>query len=188
MPLAESGPPPNPETLDGTELAVHATLSFGTKGAALAIIPVAFFVHNAEEALMIGRMLPRMSRLAARALGPDVVLPSSTEYGVALLVLTLVGFALYGVARYWHPGVYVLLVLQATMSVNVVTHTLAAVALGGYAPGLLSAWLLEAPASWYVFRRARRAAWMTTRQTWMLLPLAVTLHLVLGALVLVRGI
>lgn len=173
--------------LDGTQLPMHTIESSEARLAGLAIIPVALLVHNAEEALMIGRTLPRVSALGERAFGPDFVLPTPTEYRVTLLILTLVGFVLYGVARYWRPGVYALLVLQATMAVNVVTHTLAAVALGGYAPGLVSAWVVEAPASWYVLRRVRRAAWMAKWQWWMLLPLAITLHLLLAALALLRG-
>jgi hypothetical protein len=139
-------------------------------------VPLALLVHNTEEALAIGGTLPRMSELAARVLGPTVALPTPNQYYVALAIVTLLGFTLYGVARAWPSATYWLVVLQAVMTVNIVTHTVGAVALRGYVPGVITAWVVHAPTSWVVFRRVSDGKWMTAWQWRMLVPLAIVIH------------
>jgi len=45
--------------------------------------------------------------------------------------------------------------------VNVLTHVVGAMLLRGYAPGVITALLVEAPTSAFVFRRVRAAGWMS---------------------------
>ncbi len=142
----------------------------------LAVIPVALIVHNLEEAFAIGAALPRLEATWSRLLGRPLVLPSAQQYGIALAVVTGIAFAVLLLARLWDPASYALVVIQAVMTLNVVTHVLGAVLLGGYAPGVVTAILVEAPTSVLVFHRVRDARWMSRTQ-WRLLPfLAVLLH------------
>ena len=117
--------------------------------AGLWAVPAALLLHNLEESLTLGAALPRLEAAVV---------------------------ALYVLARVWDRLAYALVVVQAVMTVNVGVHVAFAVLLGGYAPGLLTAVLVEAPASVLVLRQLRRSAWMTRTQ-WRLLPwLAAFLH------------
>lgn len=122
----------------------------------LAIVPVALLLHNLEEALTIGPALPRMQAKLSGLLGRAVALPSERQFHLDLVLITAFGFALLLAARWWRGAGWALVALQAVMAVNVLTHVAAAVFLGGYAPGLVTAVLVEAPASVILFRRLRR--------------------------------
>jgi hypothetical protein len=151
---------------------------------------VAFLLHNAEEALTIPAMLPRAQAIFASVLGPGATLPSARQYYIALMAITVAAFVLWRMALWWDSLSYLLVVLQATMALNVVSHLGAAVALRGYAPGLVTAVLVEGVVSVVVYRRLKRAGWMSRLQ-WMLTPLlALVLHgpVALGLLVLVMGV
>ena len=142
----------------------------------LAIIPAAFLVHNAEEAVTISLVLPRVQAKAASLLGPWATIPSAEQYLVALAVLTAAAFVLWWLALQWDSLSYALVVLQATMALNVLSHLGGVVLFGGYAPGVVTAVLVEAAVSVVVYRRITRAGWMSRRQ-WMWLPiLALVLH------------
>jgi len=80
-------------------------------------------------------------------------------------------------------------VTLADDALNVIAHTVRAVSLGSYALGLLTAWLVEAPASWFVFRGVQRAHWMVPWQWQMLAPFVILVHglVLLAFLSLVRG-
>ncbi|HET9315089.1 MAG TPA: HXXEE domain-containing protein [Vicinamibacteria bacterium] len=148
----------------------------GTRLAGLWAVPTALLLHDLEEALTLGPALPRLQAAATRLLARPVALPSEAQYQRALLVLTAAVAALYVLARTWDRLAYALVVMQAVMTLNVGAHVAFAVLLGGYAPGLVTALLVEAPASLYVFRRVHEGAWMS-RSQWMLLPLlAAILH------------
>jgi len=142
----------------------------------LGIIPIALFVHNLEEALAIGPAMPRLEATWSRLLGRPVLLPSAQQYCSALVLVTAIAFGLLLLARLWDQASYALVVLQAVMALNVLAHVLGVVLLGGYAPGVITAALVEAPTSVAVLHRLRGAGWMS-REQWRLLPLlAVLLH------------
>jgi hypothetical protein len=70
-----------------------------------------------------------------------------------------------------------LLLIQATLLLNVVWHVVAAIVLfDGYAPGLATALLLNLPFSVYLIRRAAREHWVSRRARWALLPSALAVH------------
>ena len=162
----------------------------GKRAEGLLIVPIAFLVHNIEEAVTIGGALPKMQVWLRTWLGPSVLLPSADEYYWALGAITLASFVIWLVARRWDSVSYALVVLQAVMTLNVATHLFGALSLQGYAPGLVTALLVEAPTSVVVFRRVRRAGWMSRGQ-WVLLPfLVAVIHGpgLVGLLLLVRGL
>lgn len=141
---------------------------------ALWVVPVAFLVHNLEEALTIPHALPRIHAAWSGWTGRALQLPNASQYHQVLVGLTAAGFVLLLLARLWDRASYALVVLQAVMTLNVAMHVAGAVLLRGYAPGLVSAVLVEAPVSFLVWRRVRDGGWMSRRQ-WRLLPLWVAI-------------
>lgn len=138
--------------------------SDGRRAAGLGIIPAAFLVHNVEEAVMIPPMLPVLQATLRGVLGPWATLPSAAPYVAILVILTLAVFALW-LAALRHDGLaYGLVVFQATMMLNVLNHVGGAVALRGYAPGVVTALLVETVTTVVVFWRVRRGGWMSRRQ------------------------
>ncbi len=147
-----------------------------TRLAGLWTVPAALLLHNLEEALTLGPALARLQSAVARVAGRPMALPGPAQYLRALLFLTAAVVLLWVLARVWDRLAYALVVVQAVMALNVFAHVAVALLLGGYAPGLLTALLVEAPVSLYVLRRLREGAWMTRAQ-WLLLPLlAAVLH------------
>ena len=72
---------------------------------------------------------------------------------------------------------WLVLLIQATVLLNVVWHAAAAVVLfGGYAPGVVSALVLNLPFSIYLLRRAARERWLDPRALWAVAPAAIVLH------------
>ena len=86
----------------------------------------------------------------------------------ALTVITVVGFAVSVVAMLLpnsRAALYAVLVLQLTMGVNALSHLAAAVFLfKGYGPGLVTALVINAPFTIYVFRRAFIERWIDRRR------------------------
>jgi hypothetical protein len=145
--------------------------------------------HNAEEAILFPRYLPLvLGRLpdAWRAVAGPVTLG---QVWTALGLITLVPLALAAWATL-RPGVaapvWLLLLIQATLLLNVLWHVGAAILLfHGYAPGVVTAVLLNLPFSIYLIRRAAKERWINPRARWALVPSALVMHgPVLSALLL----
>src|SRR5215203_5127783 len=121
-------------------------------------------LHNAEEALFFPRYLPLvLARLpdSWRALAGALTLG---QVWTALVLVTLLPLAVAGWASMRPESrvpVWLLLLIQATLLLNVLWHTSAAVLVfDGYAPGLVTALLLNLPFSVYLLRRAAREEWV----------------------------
>lgn len=149
-----------------------------TPGRALLLaVPALLTVHNLEELLAMPRVLPSVAERmpdAARGILPAVTLPM---FAAALAVATVLpwivaGFAVAG----RRTALYLLLVIQATMLVNVASHVVSAVVLGGYAPGLATALALNLPFGIHLLARARRERWIGRRAWNLLFPLALLVH------------
>jgi hypothetical protein len=149
-------------------------------------VPAALLLHNLEEALTIGAALPRLQAAWSRWAGRPLTLPTEAQYERSLIALTVAVCALYLLARLSDRLAYALVVVQAVMTLNVGAHLIMAWVLGGYAPGLVTALLVEAPASLFVWSRLRQGAWMTRTQWGLLPPLAALLHGP-GLIALLRG-
>ncbi len=137
-------------------------------------------MHNTEEAITFPRYLPLvLARLPEtwRSLAGPITLG---QVWAALAVVTLIPFALAAWATLrpeQAAPVWLLLLVQATLLLNVIWHVSAAIVLfDGYAPGLATAVLLNLPFSIYLIRRAARENWVSPRARWALLPSAVAIH------------
>lgn len=144
---------------------------------ALLLVPVLITVHNAEEALLIPSVLRVLPRRLPSGLGLSI--PTYPQFLAALAVVTLVPWLvwLFGVARReTRAGVTLLLLVQMVMLVNVASHVGAAVFLGGYAPGVVTALALNLPFSIHLFRRAMAERWISLRTLAFLFTAAVLIH------------
>lgn len=144
------------------------------------LVPIFMAAHNVEEAVTFPRYLPLvLGRLpeAWRAIAGPITLG---QVWAALAVVTLIPLALVIWASL-RPDlaapVWLLLLIQATLLLNVLWHVGVAIVLfEGYAPGLATAALLNLPFSIYLIRRAARENWVSPRARWALLPSALVLH------------
>lgn len=144
------------------------------------LVPILLAVHNAEEALFFPRYLPFVLYRLPVAWQALIAPLTTGQVGGALGVVTAVAF----IVTWWsyeRPGstvaLWLVLLIQATVLLNVVWHVAAAVVLfGGYAPGVGTALLVNLPFSVYLLRRAARERWLGPRALWALAPAAVVLH------------
>ena len=156
------------------------------------LIPAALAVHNAEEALTFPRYWPVVrGRLPAVMQGAAAGLDPAA-FRTALVWATLIPLAIIVWATWRADSLtarWSALVIQAVMAVNVISHlVVATLLLRGYSPGVLSALLINAPLSLYLFRRAAREQWISPRARRALLPAALLIHGpgLIGLLLLVR--
>ena len=141
-------------------------------------VPVCLTLHNAEEALALRTRLPTLSdRLPQPVQGLVASFPYNAFLGaLGCLTLLVIAVALWAMLRPHGFATWLLAAFQATIALNVVAHCVAALTLRGYAPGLITALLINAPFSWYFFRRASRDEWLSPKALWATLPAAVVLH------------
>jgi hypothetical protein len=149
-------------------------------GAVLWLIPIALTLHNAEEAATFPRYLPLVQTRLPLFAQPFVTRVDLAQLHVALALATIVPFLVIAwatsrprslVAR-WSA-----LALQAVVALNVLSHVMvASVVLKGYAPGLVTALVVNAPLSAVLFRRAAREHWIPSWSWWLVLPTALFIH------------
>jgi hypothetical protein len=152
-------------------------------------VPLAMALHNLEEALGFRWLLARSAlpqawvRLWER--GPGA--PSTFYLALGVIALVVLVIALLGnLANPRSRGARVLLVIQMLMGVNAFWHVLAALALGGYAPGVVTAVMLQLPLAVVLLRRAWRERWMSHRAIVLAASIVVVLH-ALAAVVVLAG-
>jgi len=144
------------------------------------LVAVLFTLHNAEEALAFRVYLPRLAVLLPE---PFASLVATLSYQVILMALAAVSILSLLVAlaaATWPQSpltLWTLLTLEAVVGLNVIAHVLSALAVfPGYAPGLTTALLINAPFAIYCFRRVRRERWVSTTALASTVPVALILH------------
>jgi hypothetical protein len=153
------------------------------------LVPSLLALHNAEEALFFPRYLPLvLSRLPVG--WQAVIAPLTTGQVLSALVIVTVSALLVAWWADQRPSsglaLWLLLLIQSTVLLNVLWHAATAVMLfGGYAPGLVTALLLNLPFSIYLLHRAAAERWLDRGALWALVPSAILLHGPLLAVLLV---
>lgn len=156
---------------------------------AIWLVPLLLALHNAEEALLFPRYLPlAVGRLpqGLRAVAGAITLG---QVWSALALVTLVSLAVAAWAAS-NPSnrlaIWLLLLMQTTILLNVIWHLAAAIIVfQGYAPGLVTALAINLPYSIYLLRRAAAEQWVGAGARWALVPGALAVHgPVLSALLL----
>jgi hypothetical protein len=131
----------------------------------LIAVPILLTMHNIEE--VVGGMGATREALRLRlpaALGSLV--GSSDAWLVAVVLITVIPWALLCIGGLDRPDsgtARALVVLQAGMALNVLSHIGAAIAVRGYTGGLGTAVLLYAPFSFRFFPLAWRREWVNRR-------------------------
>ncbi len=129
-------------------------------------------------------LLPGIQEATGRHLPSFISLPGIEQFYVALLGATILPFFLILFATAGRPSrvkSYLAVVLAGVLLLNVfLPHVPAAVVLGGYAPGVATAVLLNLPFSVYFFRRSLHDGRISRRG--LMVSLAVALAVLLLAI------
>lgn len=141
-------------------------------------VPALLALHNAEEGYVMAEMLPRLEEHAPTLMRQFMGAVTVPVFLWALVLVT--GIA--ALVAVWAAGgggagaVWALVLVQAVLALNVISHIAVAVAVGGYAPGLASALAINLPFSLYFFTRVMRERWVGRAARWWLLPAALVVH------------
>jgi hypothetical protein len=140
--------------------------------------PLAFAVHNAEEAWAFPRFLTRVQAHLPDALSTVPISIAALETALAVVTAGFLAIAAWAAAR---PASAVArwaaLLVPAIGVLNALAHTSSATfLLRGYSPGVLTAVCVVAPISVLVLRRAWREHWLSPREWGLLWVTAVMLH------------
>ena len=102
------------------------------------------------------------------------------ELRIALVIATVLPLAVIGCAILRpRKGLLIsALLLESILLVNAAWHILAAIVRRGYAPGVVTAVLINLPFGVYVLRRAVREQWIGARTAGLLIGIALVLHVV----------
>jgi predicted neutral ceramidase superfamily lipid hydrolase len=150
----------------------------------------AFAAHNAEEAFTVQYYLHQLDTLAPFPLDRLAGALTKTAFIAGTIVVTVVAalVAAWAIRGPRSPlACWSVLLFQSVVLLNTVPHVVAAIALRGYAPGLVTAVAVNAPLSLYLLVRAWRETWVERRAFAALAPAAVIVHgpglgMLLGAL------
>ena len=140
-------------------------------------------LHNLEEALTMRAYLPRLHELLREHAPASLIsnMPTTAQFYAALAAATIIPLILVFVATNGKPSkfkFYLVAIVQAQVCLNVfVPHVPAAFVLGGYAPGLLTAVLINLPFSVYFFRRSLNESRVTRKGLLVMLLIALPLLL-----------
>jgi hypothetical protein len=132
---------------------------------------VVIALHNAEEGLTASRYLPLVREYIARVpalSAAGLVPPSLPRLYVALVVVTVIPALAIAWATTGRDSVakrVSVIVIAAALLWNVfLPHLSAMIAVGGYAPGGLTALVVNLPFCLYLFRRTSSELVLTRRQ------------------------
>jgi hypothetical protein len=150
-----------------------------SRNAVLALIGVTLVLHNTEEYLTFPVFLRSFSRLQ-KWLPKPALLQSPYNIRLALVMATVLPLVViaWAILRPNKGLLIAALLLQSILLVNAGWHILAALVRGGYAPGVVTAVLINLPFGIYVLRREVQDRWIGARTAWQLIGIAFVLHIV----------
>jgi Protein of unknown function with HXXEE motif len=149
-----------------------------SRNAVLALIGVALVLHTTEEYLTFPAYLPPAKRLPPLLL-PPALMQNPQNLHIALLLATVLPLVViaWAILRPRKALLVSALFLECILLVNAGWHIFAACVRGGYAPGVLTAVLVNLPFGVYVLRRAVKDHWIPAQTAWLLIGVALVLHL-----------
>ncbi len=154
-------------------------MSHLSRNAVLALIGATLVLHTAEEYLEFPRFLSAAGRLPQWLPRPSLM---QNPHGihVALVIATVLPLAAITLAILRPHKILLILALfiESILLVNAGWHIFASVITGGYAPGVITAVLINLPFGIYVLQRAVKERWIAARTAWKLMGTAAVLHLV----------
>jgi hypothetical protein len=125
----------------------------------VALGPVAFLVHDAEEVLVIEPWLRRHGHALPAVVQPLVGTLTTRQFASAVAVLLLgysiaAALAIRALRRGQRPWPYLL--VSGAFVANGITHLLQSAVLGGYTPGVVTALSVSLPYGWMAGRALHR--------------------------------
>jgi len=155
-----------------------------SRSALLALIGLTLALHTIEEYLTFPEFLSSAGRLP-EWLHPNKFLHNWHELRIALVIATVLPLAViaWAILRPRKGLLISALLLESILLVNAAWHILAALVRHGYAPGVVTAVLINLPFGVYVLRRAVKEQWIGAQTAGLLIGIALVLHVVaLGSL------
>ena len=140
------------------------------------LVPVFLFVHNLEEALVMPAFIERRNSAVPGPLRDIIPSVNYRQFLISLIIITVIPvlIALLWLGR--KTGRYLLVLFQVVMLINVFAHVMMALFLRGYAPGLLTAILINLPFSIYLLKRVVAERWLSRRAVALMFPLGIIIH------------
>src|ERR1700759_2500439 len=128
-----------------------------SRNTVLALIGATLVLHTTEEYLTFPAHLSSAKR-SLRLLSPPEFLRNTQSLRVALVMATVLPLAViaWAILRPRKALLVSVLFLECILLVNVGWHIFAAWVRGGYAPGVITAIMINLPFGVYVLRRAGR--------------------------------
>ncbi len=150
-----------------------------SRNAVVVLIGVTLVLHNTEEYLTFPGFLRSFSLLQRWLPRPGLLLNPHNIH-LALVMATVLPLAViaWAILRPNKGLLIAVLLLESVLLVNAGWHIFAALVRGGYAPGVITAVLINLPFGFYVLRRAVKEEWIGARTAWQLIGIAVVLHIV----------
>lgn len=156
-----------------------------SRSAVLAAIGLTLVLHTIEEYATFPDFLSSPDGRLPEWLHPNRFLHNSHELRIALMIATVLPLAViaWAILRPRKGWLISALLLESVLLVNAAWHILAAIVRHGYAPGVITAALVNLPFGVYVLRRAVKEEWIGARTAAQLIGVALLLHVVaLGSL------
>lgn len=160
-----------------------------SRRALLWLVPILLTLHNLEEAISMPAFIGRRNASVPGAMREIIPPVTYRQFLIALVIITIIPYlvALLWLSRDW--AAYLLLCFQVVMLINVFAHLLMALFLRGYAPGLVTALLINLPFSLYLLGRALAEKWVGKKALAWMFPLGLLIHgPVLAGLMLLSGV
>ena len=147
------------------------------RNAILALVGVTLVLHTTEEYLTFPAYLPPAAQLPPLLPSP-ALLQDPQNLHVALIAATVLPLVViaWAIVRPRIGLLVSVLFLECVLLVNAGWHIYAAWVRGGYAPGVVTAVLINLPFGVYILRRAVREQWIRARTAWRLIAIALALH------------
>jgi len=146
----------------------------------LALIGVTLALHDAEEFFAFPLFLPTLGRRM-----PSWMPSPATQHNIANLRIALIFATLLpciviacAIVTRIHGFLLASLFVEVILLVNAFAHTLTALLLRSYVPGLVTAILINLPFGIYVFRRSIREGWIRRYRAWQFVIIAILVHVV----------
>jgi Protein of unknown function with HXXEE motif len=149
-----------------------------SRNTVLTLIGATLVLHTTEEYLTFPAYLSSANRLL-RLLPPPEFLQNPQSQRVALAMAAVLPLAVvaWAILRPHKALLVSVLFLECILLVNAGWHIFAAWVRGGYAPGVITAVMINLPFGVYVLRRAVKEQWIPPRTVWQLIGIALVLHI-----------
>lgn len=144
--------------------------------ALLWLVPVLLTIHNLEEAVTMPAFIEKRNAAVPGPLREFIPPVTYKQFLLSLIIITIIAYliALLWLNRKW--GIYLLVGFQVVMLINVFAHVMMAIFVGGYAPGVATALIINLPFSLYLLRRAVSEKWISKSAAVWMFPIGVLIH------------